>query len=129
MALKLFAGLCSLNIFKLRFPSVIPIATVILVQESVILSYAIVCLHPSMLLNNDKICRAISESKIGVCEKTAGLYGVGNFSDLDSACSKVLVPVKIFQIQDIRQNENRFLGTFRGHNTQPISIKGYTTTA
>ena len=45
----------------------------------------------------------------------------GNFSDLNSACSKVLVPVKIFQFQDMG-NENRFLGTFRGHSKGPISM-------
>ena len=54
-------------------------------QELVILSYATVCLHPSMSLNNEKNCRAISEDKIAVCEKTAGLRS-GNSSDLDSAC-------------------------------------------
>ena len=48
-------------------------------------------------LNNEKICCEISEDKIAFCEKTAGLRS-GNFSDLNSACSKVLVPVKIFQI-------------------------------
>ena len=37
------------------------------------------------------------ENKIAVCEKTAGLRN-GNSSDLDSACLKVLFPVKIFQI-------------------------------
>ena len=58
-----------------------------------------------------------SEDKIAVCEKTAGLRS-GNSSDLDSACLKVLVPVKIFQIQDML-NENRFLNTFRGHNIWP----------
>ena len=66
-------------------------------QELVILSYATVCLHPSVSLNNEKNCRAISEDKIAVCEETAGLRS-GNFSDLDSACLNVLVPVKIFQI-------------------------------
>jgi hypothetical protein len=76
-----------------------------------------VCLHPSVSLNNEKICREISEDKITVCEKTAGLRG-GKFSDLNSACSKVLVPVKIFQFQDML-NENRFLGTFRGHSKRP----------
>ena len=47
----------------------------------VILSYATVCLHPSVSLNNEKGCRASSEDKIAVCEKTAGL-GSGNSSDL-----------------------------------------------
>ena len=49
------------------------------------------CLHPSVSLNNEKICCGISEDKIivAVCEKTAGLR-CGKFSDLNSACSKVL---------------------------------------
>ena len=55
------------------------------------------CLHPCVSLNNEKICYEISERKIAVCEKTAGLRS-GNSSDLNSACSKVLVPVTIFQI-------------------------------
>jgi hypothetical protein len=76
-----------------------------------------VCLHPSMSLNNENICREISEDKIAVCEKTAGLR-CGTFSDLNSACSKVLVPIKIFQFQDLL-NENRFLGNFRGHSKRP----------
>jgi hypothetical protein len=66
------------------------------------------------------VCREISEDKIAVCEKTAGLRS-GNFSNLNSACSKVLVPVKIFQFQDMG-NENRFLGTFRGHSKRPKVI-------
>jgi hypothetical protein len=71
-----------------------------------------VCLHPSVSLNNEKICCEISEDKI------AGLR-CGKFSDLNSACSKVLVPIKTFQFQDML-NENRFLGTFRGHSKRPI---------
>jgi hypothetical protein len=53
--------------------------------------------HPSVSLNKENICRdrEISENKIAVCEKTQGL-GSGNFSDLNSACSTVLLPVKIF---------------------------------
>ena len=70
-----------------------------------------------MSLNNEEICCEISEDKIAVCEKTAGLR-CGKFSDLNSACSKVLVPIKIFQFQDML-NENRFLGTFRGHSKRP----------
>ena len=58
---------------------------------------ATVCLHPSVSLNNEKSCHAISEDKTAICEKTAGLQS-GNPSDLDSACLKVLVPVEIFQI-------------------------------
>ena len=64
-----------------------------------------------MSLNNEKICREISEDKIAVCEETAGLQSE-NFSDLNSACSKVLVSVKIF----------RFRGTFRGHRKRPKKI-------
>ena len=64
------------------------------------------CFHPSVSLNNEKICCAISEDKIAVCEKTAGLRS-GNFSDLNSACQKVVVPVKIFQFEDML-NENHF---------------------
>ena len=54
-------------------------------QKLVILSYATACLHPSVSLNNEKNCRAISEDKIAVCEKTAGPPRSGNSSDLDSA--------------------------------------------
>ena len=63
-------------------------------KKLVILSYAIVCFHPSVSFNNEKICCAISEDKIAVCEKTAGLRS-GNFSDLNSACQKVVVHVVI----------------------------------
>ncbi len=41
--------------------------------------------------------RRRSENIKAICEKTAGLRS-GNFSDLDSACLKMLVPVKIFQL-------------------------------
>ena len=53
-----------------------------------ILSYATVCLHPCVSLNNEKICREISEHKIAVCEKTAGLQSASsrkNISDLRHA--------------------------------------------
>ena len=53
-----------------------------------------------------------------ICEKTAGLRS-GNFFDLDSACLKVLVPVKIFQFHDML-NENRFLGIFSGHGKRSV---------
>ena len=65
------------------------------------------CFHPSVSLNNEKICCAISEDKIAICEKTAGL-GSGNFSDLNSACRKVLAPVKIFQFQDMLNESVRY---------------------
>ena len=84
-------------------------------QELVVFSYATVSLHPCVLLNNEKNCCAISEDKIAVCEKTAGLRS-GNSSDLDSACLNVLVPVKIYHIQDML-NENRFLDTLRSQHT------------
>ena len=70
-----------------------------------------------MSLNKEKVCREISETKIAVCEKTQGLRS-GNFSDLNSACSTVLVPVKIFQFRDMHY-ENRSLGTFQGHSKRP----------
>ena len=75
------------------------------------------CLHPSVSLNNEKNYREISKDKIGVGEKTAGLWS-GNSSDLDSACLKALVPVEIFQFSDMHY-ESRFLDTFRGHNIRP----------
>ena len=54
-----------------------------------------------------KICHEISEDKIAVCKKTQGLRS-GNFSDLNSACSKVLVPVKIFQFHDMHYESERY---------------------
>ena len=71
-----------------------------------------------VILNKEKVSREISETKIAVCEKTQGLLRSGNFSNLNSACSTVLVPVKIFQFQDMHY-ENRFLGTFQGHSKRP----------
>ena len=59
------------------------------------------CLHPSVSFNNEKIYREISEHKMAACEKTAGLRR-GDCSDLNTACLKVLVPVKIFQIYTLR---------------------------
>jgi hypothetical protein len=79
--------------------------------------------HPSMSLNKEKVSCEISENKIAVSEKTQGLRS-GNFSDLNSACSTVLVPVKIFPFQDMHY-ENRFLGTFQGHSKQPINNHEY----
>ena len=58
------------------------------------LSYATACLHPCVSSNNEQNCREISEHKIAVCAKTAGLRS-GNSSDLDSASLKMLVPVII----------------------------------
>ena len=55
------------------------------------------CLHPCVSLNNEKVCREISEHEIAGCEKTVGL-GSENSLDLNSACLKVLVPLEIFWI-------------------------------
>jgi hypothetical protein len=79
----------------------------------VFLSDIIVCRHRSLSLNNEKSCREISEDKIAVCENTAGLRS-GNFSDLNSACSKVLVPVKIFQFQDMGNESERYRDAANG---------------
>ena len=76
-------------------------------HELVILSYATVCLHLSVSLNNEKICREFNEHKIAVCDKTAGLRS-GNSSDLSSACLKVLVPVEIFQFSDMHYETERY---------------------
>jgi hypothetical protein len=38
----------------------------------------------------------------------------------------LVVPIKIFQFQDML-NENRFLGTFRGHRKRPNCIKIFNT--
>ena len=73
----------------------------------VILSYATVCLHPSVSLNNEKYCREFSEHKIAVREKTAGLRS-GNSSDLNSACLKALVPVEIFQFSSVMHYETEW---------------------
>jgi hypothetical protein len=65
-----------------------------------------VCHHSSVSLNKEKICDEISEDKIAVCKKTQGLRS-GNFSDLNSACSKVLASVKIFQFHDMHYESER----------------------
>ena len=82
-------------------------------HELAILSYATVCLHPSVSLNNEKICCEFSEHKISVCEKSAGLRS-GNSSDLNSACLKVLVPVEIFLFSDMHYETERYRDTTDG---------------
>ena len=72
-----------------------------------------VCHHPSVSLNKEKVSREISETKIAVCEKTQGLRS-GNFSDLSSACSKVLVPVKIFQFRHMHYESERYRDAANG---------------
>jgi hypothetical protein len=69
--------------------------------------------HRSVSLNNEKICCEIGEDKIAFCEKTAGLRR-GKFSDLNSACLKVLVPVKIFQFQDMLNEIERYQDAANG---------------
>ena len=71
------------------------------------------CLHPSVSLNNEKICREFSQDKIAVCEKTAGLRS-GNSSDLNSDCLKVLVPVEIFQFSDMHYETERYRDSTHG---------------
>ena len=69
--------------------------------------------HPCVSLNKEKIYRDIGEHKIAVCEKTAGLRS-GNSSDVNSACLTVLVPAKIFQIQDMLNETGRYRSTTDG---------------
>jgi hypothetical protein len=69
--------------------------------------------HRSVSLNNEKTCCEIIEDKIAFCEKTAGLRR-GKFSDSNSACLKVLVPVKIFQFQDMFNESERYQDAANG---------------
>jgi hypothetical protein len=69
--------------------------------------------HPSVSFNNEKKCCEISEDKIAFCEKTAGLRR-GKFSDSNSACLKVLVPLKIFQFEDMLNESERYQATATG---------------
>jgi hypothetical protein len=62
--------------------------------------------------------RRKTENTNAICEKTAGLRS-GNFSDLNSASSKMLVTVKKFQFHDMF-NGNRYLGIYLGHGKRPI---------
>jgi hypothetical protein len=71
-------------------------------------------------LNNEKSCREIGGDKIAVCEKTAGLWS-GNFSDLNSACSKMLVPVQLFQFQDMGNESERYRDAANGLNYADMS--------
>jgi hypothetical protein len=72
-----------------------------------------VCHRPSVSLNKEKVSREIRENKIAVCEKTQDLRS-GNFSDLNSACSKVLVPVKIFQFHHMHYESERYRDAANG---------------
>jgi hypothetical protein len=76
-------------------------------------------------LNKEKVSREIRENKIAVCEKTQGLQS-GNFSDLNSACSKVLVPVKIFQFHHMHYESERYWDAANGLSvpkTQTTCVK------
>ena len=55
----------------------------------------------------------LSQNKEQVCAKTAGLR-YGNFSDLNAACLKVLVPVKIFQFPDMQNEIERYRDATNG---------------
>jgi hypothetical protein len=81
-----------------------------------------VCHRPSVSLNKEKVSREIRENKIAVCEKTQGLRS-GNFSDLNSACSKVLVPVKIFQFHHMHYESERYRDAANGLTLRLISRK------
>jgi hypothetical protein len=69
--------------------------------------------HRPVSLNNEKNCCEISEDKIAFSEKTAGLRR-GKFSDSNLACLKVLVPVKIFQFQDMLNESERYQDAANG---------------
>ena len=57
--------------------------------------------------------RRRSENTNAICEKAAGLRS-GKFSDLNSACSKMLVTVKIFQFHDMLNESERYRVTANG---------------
>ena len=78
------------------------------------------CHRPSVSLNKEKVSREIRETKIAVCEKTQGLRS-GNFSDLNSACSKVLVPVKIFQFHHMHYESERYRDAANGLKLQQLN--------
>ena len=82
------------------------------------------CLHPSVSLNNEKICREFSEHKIAVCGKTAGLRS-SNSSDLNSACLKVLVPVEIFQFSDMHYETERYRDSTDGLTKKENNLENF----
>ena len=55
-------------------------------RKLVILSYAIVCYHPCVSLNNEKNCLKISENKIASCDRENCKPREQNLSGLNSAC-------------------------------------------
>ena len=62
---------------------------------------------------NENNCCEISEDTIAICEKTAGPRR-GKFSDSNSSCLKVLVPVKIVQFQDMINESERYRDAANG---------------
>jgi hypothetical protein len=61
-------------------------------MKLVLLSDIIVCHHPSVSLNKEKICREISEDKIAVCKKTQGLHGKKRRARCLTGLNNVLLP-------------------------------------
>ena len=55
----------------------------------VILSYATVCLHPSVSLNNEQNCREISKDKIAVC-RGSGISIIGGGHIFIYSCSQTV---------------------------------------
>ena len=55
---------------------------------------AIECFHPSVSSSGEKGCCEVGWDRVAVCERAAGLRS-GCFSDLNSACRRALVPVKM----------------------------------
>ena len=83
------------------------------------------CHRPSVSLNKEKVSHEIIENKIAVCEKTQGLRS-GNFSDLNSACSKVLVPVKIFQFHHMHYESERYRDAANGLEALMLLLLSWT---
>jgi hypothetical protein len=70
-------------------------------------------LHPSMSLNNENIfVKLVNIKKQFVRSTVREVFG------FELSVFESLVPVKIFQFQDMGK-ENRFLGTFRSHSKWP----------
>lgn len=64
-------------------------------------------LYPCVSLKKEQICREISENRMLIYKKNAGLRS-RKFMDLNSACLKVLVHVKIFQVQDMYNGREQY---------------------
>ena len=64
-------------------------------------------------LNNEQNYRKMSEDKMSICKKTAGSQS-GTFPNLNSACLKELVHVKIFLFQDMLNESERYWNATNG---------------